>query len=59
MVGTAVQERAVDQRGEPGQDGFEKAANQILDKRRHIRQIASATAQHQWYTGHSNRLSVT
>ena len=42
MVGAAVQQWTIDQRAEPGQDGFQKAADQILDKRRHIRQIARA-----------------
>ena len=57
MLGAAVQQRAIDQRAEPGQDGFQKAADQILDKRGYVGQIARATAEHWWYTGHPNRLS--
>ena len=44
MVSAAEQQRAIDQRGELLQDGFEKAADQILDKQWNVRQIGRATA---------------
>ena len=58
MLGAAAQQRAVDQRTEPGQDGFQKGAEQLLNKRGHIRQITRATAPHLWYNRHPNCLSV-
>jgi len=48
MVGTAPQQRAVDQGFEPGQNRREERADEELKLRRHIRQIAGAGAQHGW-----------
>src|SRR5438034_10001338 len=59
MVSATQEQWAIDQRTQPGQDGFQKGADQILDERRHSRQIAGATPQDWWYNGHSNRLPVT
>jgi len=48
MVGTAPQQRAVDQGFEPSQNRREERADEELKLRRHIRQIAGAGAQHGW-----------
>jgi len=48
MLGTAPQQRAVDQGFEPGQNRREERADEELKLRRHIRQVAGAGAQHGW-----------
>jgi hypothetical protein len=42
MVGAARQQRAIDERFEPGQDRPKKLAHEALNQRRNVGQIAGA-----------------
>lgn len=48
MVGAAPQQRTGDQRFQPGHDRLQEQADQILDKRGDVGQIARAGAEGLW-----------
>lgn len=52
-LGAAAQQRAIDQGFDPGQDGGQKLADEDLNHRRNVRQIAGRGPQHGWYNGHT------